>query len=125
MIKNRSNLIFLLLMMTMIMVSCHAEIDPAIANTPFGMNVIRYEYIVILLSMFAGWGLIIGGIVLLLLGLMGNVELVMEAIDMKARLVNASPGLVMVLIGAYVVIKSRMNIKSKKNDKIQDKTKVQ
>ena len=112
-------------MMTMIMVSCHAEIDPAIANTPFGMNVIRYEYIVILLSMFAGWGLIIGGIVLLLLGLMGNVELVMEAIDMKARLVNASPGLVMVLIGAYVVIKSRMNIKSKKNDKIQDKTKVQ
>ena len=122
MIKNRSNLIFLLLMLTMIMVSCSAEIDPAVANTPFGMNAIRYEYIIVLLSMFAGWGLIIGGIALLLLGLTGNVELVMEAIDMKARLVNASPGLVMALIGAYVVIKSRMNIKSKKNDNIPDKT---
>lgn len=122
MLKNRVLDFFLLLMLTMIMVSCSAEIDPAVANTPFGMNAIRYEYIIVLLSMFAGWGLIIGGIALLLLGLTGNVELVMEAIDMKARLVNASPGLVMALIGAYVVIKSRMNIKSKKNDNIPDKT---
>ena len=72
MLKNRVLDFFLLLMLTMIMVSCSAEIDPAVANTPFGMNAIRYEYIIVLLSMFAGWGLIIGGIALLLLGLTGR-----------------------------------------------------
>lgn len=58
---NRLSIIVLLL------TAC-SEIDTSIANTPFGMTSIHYEFIIILLSMFAGWSMIIGGIVLMLFG---------------------------------------------------------
>jgi hypothetical protein len=80
------------------------------------MTSIHYEFIIILLSMIAGWGMIIGGIVLMLLGLTGEVEFFIDAVDFKARILNASPGLVLTLIGAYVVLKSRMDIKAHKGD---------
>ena len=112
------HILFCLLTLLML-VSC-TDIDPTIANTPFGMTAIRYEYIIILLSMFAGWALVFGGIVLLLLGLSGQVELIMEGVSFSTRLVNASPGLVMVLVGAYVILKSRLNIRARKDDDKSD-----
>ena len=107
---------FSTLLIVVVLFTACSDIDPSIANTPFGMTSIHYEFIIILLSMIAGWGMIIGGIVLMLLGLTGEVEFFIDAVDFKARILNASPGLVLTLIGAYVVLKSRMDIKAHKGD---------
>lgn len=108
---------FAFLFATVVFLSACSEIDSSIANTPFGMTLIHYEFIIILLSMFAGWTMIIGGITLIVLGLVGEVELIIDAVDFNARLVNASPGLVLTLIGAYIVMNSRMDFKAHKGKK--------
>lgn len=110
-----------LLTIVVLLTAC-SDIDPSIANTPFGMTAIHYEFIIILLSMIAGWGMIIGGIVMMFLGLSGEVEFFIDAVDFKARLLNASPGLVLTLIGAFIVLKSRMNIKANKGNKREENT---
>ncbi len=98
------------------MMSCSDELDPSVANTLFGMTALKYEYIIVLLSMIGGYTLIIGGVILMLLGLSGNVEWIVEAASVQSKLVNASPGLVMILVGALLVWKSRMDVKVKRGD---------
>ena len=109
-----------LLFAIVVLLTACSEIDPSIANTPFGMTLIHYEFIIIMFSMFAGWGMIISGITLIVLGLVGEAELIIDAADFNARLVNASPGLILILIGAYVVIKSRMDLKALKGNKMDN-----
>lgn len=56
------------------------------------------------------------------MGLTGEVELFIDAVDFNARIINVSPGLVLTLIGAYIVLKSRMDIKVHKNDGREENT---
>lgn len=114
---------FTIIFAIVVLLTACSEIDSSIANTPFGMTLIHYEFIIILLSMFAGWTMIIGGITLIVLGLTGEVELIINAVDFNARLVNASPGLILTLIGAYIVLKSRMNFKAHKGNNKDDNSK--
>lgn len=111
---------FLILFAIVVLLSACSEIDSSIANTPFGMTLIHYEFIIILLSMVAGWTMIIGGIILIVLGLTGEIELIIDTVDFNARLVNASPGLILALIGAYIVLKSRMDFKAHKDNNKDD-----
>ncbi|GHU56780.1 hypothetical protein FACS189411_08320 [Bacteroidia bacterium] len=92
--------------------SCTVDIDPSIANTNFGMQAIKYEYIIVIISLIGGIGCIIAGIVLTLLGFSGSIEWIVETTGFTSRLINASPGIVLMIIGFILVYKSRINIKS-------------
>ncbi|NKC19012.1 hypothetical protein CWC29_009145 [Pseudoalteromonas sp. S4498] len=48
----------------------------------------------------------IGGFVLLILGVTGSVEIVVNAVDIQGKLVNASPGIVFVFLGMLIIIKT-------------------
>ena len=97
--------------------SCMVDIDPSVANTPFGMQAIHYEGLIALLSLFGGIGCLIAGFVLTILGFTGSIEWIVEASGFTSRLVNASPGIVLMIIGFWLTLKSRVNIKAKKKNK--------
>ena len=105
--KQKYIFIVILLMM---LASCQ-DIDSSIANTLFGLTALKYEFIIVLLSMISGITMIIAGVVFMALGLNGNVEWIVEATDFQSRMINASPGLILAIAGGLLVWRSRMNIK--------------
>lgn len=85
----------------MVLVSCKEDIDPSLANTQFGMLSLIFEFITVFAIIIGGYFLIIFGIIVLILGLSGNIDWVMESVGFSSHLVNASPGLVMIIVGAF------------------------
>jgi len=69
--------------------SCAVDIDPKIANTAFGLTAIKYEYIIMILSLCSGIFCIIGGIILTILGFTGNINWIIEGTDFTSKLINA------------------------------------
>ena len=106
----------LILIVLLVFASCQ-DIDPSVANTLFGLTALKYEFIIVLLSMISGITMIIAGVVFMALGLSGNIEWIVEATDFQSRMINASPGLVLAIAGGILVWKSRMNIKVTKDNK--------
>lgn len=92
---------------------CSMDIDPTVANTPFGMQALHYEFIIVLLSLIGGIGCLVAGIVLTILGFTGSIEWIVEASGFTSRLINASPGIVLMIIGFWLTLKSRLKIKAK------------
>lgn len=101
--------------MVVLFSSCREDIDPSIANTPFGMLSLIMEFITVFAIIIGGYVLIIAGIVVMLLGLNGNIEWVMEAAGFTSRLANASPGIVIIIAGTYLVSKGKIDVKAKKD----------
>jgi hypothetical protein len=101
-------------LISLVLVSCSVDIDPAIANTTFGIQALHYEFIIILISLIGGIGCLIAGIILTLLGLTGATEWIVEISGFTSKLINASPGVILMIIGFILTFKSRMKIKSKK-----------
>lgn len=95
---------------------CTMNIDPSVANTQFGMQALHYEFIIVLISLIGGIGCIIAGIILTILGFTGSIEWIVEASGFTSRLINASPGIVLMIIGFCLTLKSRLNIKAKKQN---------
>lgn len=95
---------------------CSMDIDPTVANTQFGMQALHYEFIIILLSLIGGIGCLIAGIILTILGFTGSIEWIVEASGFTSRLINASPGIVLMIIGFWLTLKSRLKIKAKKQN---------
>ena len=112
---EKKKYIFIVIMLVML-VSCQ-DIDSSVANTLFGLTALKYEFIIVLLSMISGITMIIAGVVFLALGLNGNIEWIVEATDFHSRMINASPGLVLAIVGGLLVWRSRMNIKVTKENK--------
>ena len=73
------------------------------------------EFITVFAIIIGGYVLIITGVIVLLLGLSGNIEWVMEAAGFTSRLVNASPGIIMIVAGTYLVSKGKIDVNAKKN----------
>ena len=92
------------------------DIDPSVANTQFGMQALQYEFIIVLISLIGGIGCLIAGIVLTVLGFTGSIEWIVEASGFTSRLINASPGIVLMIIGFWLTLKSRLKIKAKSNN---------
>ena len=95
---------------------CTMDINPSVANTQFGMQALHYEFIIVLISLIGGIGCIIAGIILTILGFTGSIEWIVEASGFTSRLINASPGIVLMIIGFWLTLKSRLNIKAKKQN---------
>lgn len=108
---------FAIVLLLLFITSCAVEIDPSIANTSYGMQALHYEFIIVLISLIGGFGCIIAGIVLTVMGFTGNIEWFVEAVGFTSRLTNASPGILLVIVGCFIVIKSRMKVKSVKQKK--------
>jgi len=114
-LKRTVALIFLILL-SFLFGSCTIDIDPSIANTAFGMQALRYEYFVVLLSLLGGMGCLIASVILTLLGFSGGIEWFVEAADFTSRLTNASPGIVLMAVGFWLTLKSRLKVKVKKRN---------
>lgn len=79
--------------------SCAVDIDPKIANTAFGLTAIKYEYIIMILSLCSG------------------IFCIIEGTDFTSKLINASPGVLLMVIGALIIIFKRLKIRSKQIEK--------
>lgn len=106
---------YILLLLLVVLVSCKEEIDPSLANTQFGMLSLIFEFITVFAIIIGGYFLIIFGVIMTLLGLSGNIEWVMESAGFSSRLVNASPGILMIIVGAFLVSKGKMDVKATKS----------
>ena len=95
---------------------CTMDIDPSVANTQFGMQALHYEFIIVLISLIGGIGCLATGIVLTVLGFTGSIEWIVEAPGFTSKLINASPGIVLMIIGFWLTLKSRLKIKAKKQN---------
>lgn len=115
--KNKRMTILIILAVVIALFSgCSIDINPSVANTQFGMQALHYEFIIVLISLIGGIGCIIAGIILTILGFTGSIEWIVEASGFTSRLINASPGIVLMIIGFWLTLKSRLNIKAKKQN---------
>ena len=120
---DKKQYILAIAVMVVLFSSCREDIDPSIANTPFGMLSLIMEFITVFAIIIGGYVLIIAGVVVMLLGLNGNIEWVMEAAGFTSRLANASPGIVMIIAGTYLVSKGKIDVKAKKDQESDTTTK--
>lgn len=100
----------------LLLAGCIVDIAPSVANTPFGMQALNYEFIIVLISLIGGIGCLIAGIVLTVLGFTGSIEWIVEVSGVSSKLINASSGIVLMVIGLWLTLKSRLKIKVRKHD---------
>lgn len=115
--KNKRMTILITLAVVVALFSgCTIDIDPTVANTQFGMQALHYEFAIVLISLIGGIGCLVAGIVLTVLGFTGSIEWIVEASGFTSRLINASSGIVLMIIGFWLTLKSRLKIKAKKQN---------
>ena len=98
--------------------NCSISIDPDLANTPEGSKIIsdalHQEYLTFLLPFISGSVCIIGGVILTFLGVSGNITWIVEVTGFTSRLANASPGIVLMVIGALLICSKKYEVKIQK-----------
>lgn len=104
-----------LLAASLLLVSCAVDMEPSVANTVFGVQALHYEFIIVLISLISGIGCLIAGIILTILGVTGSIEWIVEVSGFTSRIINASPGIVIMIIGLILTLKSRLKIKVRKH----------
>ena len=95
---------------------CSIEIDPSITDSTFATNALKFEYITVLISLLGGLSCIIAGVVLTILGFSGSIDWIIEVSGFTSRLINACPGIILIIVGAFLIYKSRINVKSISKD---------
>ena len=104
------------LVASLLLVSCAVDMDPSVANTAFGAQALHYEFIIVLISLIGGIGCLIAGIILTILGVTGSIEWIVEVSGFTSRIMNASPGIILMIIGLILTLKSKMKIRAKKHN---------
>lgn len=100
-----------------ILIRCAVDLDPSVVNTPFGIQALHYEFVIILISLLGGICCLIAGVVLTILGFTGSTEWFIEVSGFTSRLINASQGIVLMIIGFWLTLKSRIKINARKDEK--------
>ena len=78
-----------------------------------------------LAGILIGFLFLVCGFVLMVLGLTGNVELLMEGQGLKTKLSNSAPGVVFALIGAIIVLRYKPSLKyAQKRDTESDQEEI-
>ena len=107
-------LIFLLLISTLL-VSCKDDMPASIANTLAGLVAIWGEVILAILAMFTGIGMIAIGCWLTYAGYTGDYQLILKGASLEANLVNATPGVLLIVLGVVVILyRAKIDIKLRK-----------
>lgn len=107
-IKNR---ILLVVAIMLLFTSCYAEMDAATATTFVGKITIIFEFIMALLPVLGGLACIVSGIYFIYEGLAGDIQLIVEGSSLSMKLLNASPGIVLVALGVIILWKKRFKVK--------------
>ena len=104
-------LIFLLIVTTLL-VSCTDDMPASTANTFAGLVAIWGEVILAILAMFTGIGMIIVGCWLTYAGYTGDYQLILKGASLEASLVNATPGVLLIVLGVIVILyRAKIDIK--------------
>ncbi len=100
--KNPSRLICFLLVLLML-TSC-MDMSEDIAATSAGQFAIYGAVILAFLIWVTGFGLIIAGCYLVYAGYTGDIQLIVESDTFAASIINASPGIILVILGVCIII---------------------
>ena len=73
----------------------------------------RYKLIYSLCGLFWGWSCIFGGMLLFVRGISGSSNWVTKFIGIESNIANAAPGTILFLIGLFIVIVTRYNVRVK------------
>lgn len=108
------NLLILLLMATLL-TSCTDDMPANIANTFAGLLAIWGEVILAILAMLSIIGMIVMGCWLTYAGYTGDYQIFIKGASLEASLVNATPGVLLIVLGVLVIIyRAKINIKLRK-----------
>ena len=101
--------------MALSLVSCSDDMHAGIANTFAGLLAIWGEVILAILAMLTGIGMIIVGCWLTYAGYTGDYQLFIKGGTLEASLANATPGVLLILLGVVVIMyRAKINIKLRK-----------
>lgn len=108
----------LLLSCLLILCGCAADIDPSVANTPAAHEAIKWVGLSAALCLGIGIFCIISGIVLVVMGINGSIDLSIELVGISTKLINASPGILLIIVGFIIILvkgEPSINITKRKN----------
>jgi FtsH-binding integral membrane protein len=80
-------------------------------NTRITKEVLRYQMVYSLAGLFLGLSCIIGGIILFLHGVTGDVSWTAKFIGAESKVSDAAPGVILFIVGLFVVLVTRFRIK--------------
>ena len=100
------------LLIASLLISCKDDMPADIANSYAGMVAIFGEVFLALCAMLTGIGMIMAGIWLTYEGYTGDYQLFIKGDSLEANLVNATPGVLLIVLGVLVIIwRAKINIK--------------
>ncbi len=91
-----------------------ADIPSTIKSKAFWEKIALHQLIYSLTGLVIGFGCIVGGIVLLLNSIVGNVSMSAKLIGSSANVNDAAPGVILFIVGMMIIIATKYNIKIKK-----------
>lgn len=83
-------------------------------HDPRLLAVIRYQFFYSLLGFIVGLACVMGGMVLFFSGIAGAVDWSIKIGNAESTLANGSPGIVLFIVGLFIVWISRFSVKFKK-----------
>ena len=118
--NHKTTYLFLIIFSFLCLCNCSLSIDPDLANTVEGSKIIRdavhIEFLSFLLPFISGTACIIGGIILTILGFSGNITWIVEVSGFTSRLANASPGIILIIIGALLICSKKYEVRIQKEN---------
>ena len=105
----------ILIIIATLFTSCSDDMPANIANSFAGMVAICGEVVLALLAMITGIGMIVAGIWLTYEGYTGDYQLFIKGDSLEASLVNATPGVLLIVLGVILIIwRAKIDIKLRK-----------
>lgn len=98
----------------MLLTSCREDLDPGIANTWAGLMALIIEFWWVIIVTLLGAGLVGLGFWLIYAGFSGDIQMFLAGEGIEAKIVNASPGIILVILGVLLIWRSRPDIRIKK-----------
>ena len=107
-------IIVLILFCALLLCSCKDEIDPGTANTLAGLFSLFIEFCSVIVTALLGGAFALLGFWLVYKGYTGDINLLMSGDGIEAKLLNASPGIILIVLGFLLIWRSRSDIRIKK-----------
>ena len=114
MMKKKIYFIMLLTLGGLLFTSCKEDLDPGTANTLAGLFSLFIEFVWVILVALLGAGLVGLGFWLIYEGFTGDIQMFLSGEGIEAKIVNASPGIILVILGVLLIWRSRPDIRIKK-----------
>lgn len=93
-----------------------AEI-PANVNKQLWDKVPLYQLIYSIAGLLIGYFCILGGILLMMNGILGTTNWTAKILGSESTLTDATPGVILFIVGFFIVFITKFSIKVKKSDK--------